>query len=54
MTELEQHLLAWWEDKRPFGWDVVEHLDSPLINCTRMEKPLGAYAAELARAVQGK
>jgi hypothetical protein len=48
-NQVEQSVIAWWLDKKPFGWSMNEHLDEPDHFCTREEKPLALLARELYR-----
>ena len=30
---LPLELIEWWEGLRPEGWDVIQHLSNPYVNC---------------------
>ena len=36
---------AWWEQRRPAGWSLEQHLSNPTVNCT------SGYEIGLAHAV---
>lgn len=43
--ELHGAALAWWENHRPVGWSLRQHLDNPGVNC------VGEQERSLAQAV---
>lgn len=46
-----QAALAWWEARRPVGWDLRKHLDNPTVNAHSSE-PEKALAAAVAAAIE--
>jgi hypothetical protein len=40
LDELHDAALAWWEGRRPVGWDLREHLSNPAVNTSMAEAPL--------------
>ena len=54
MTPTEKAVIAaavkWWRGKRPEGWKLTEHLDSPLVNAyTSGGLPLAEAVSRLLR-----
>lgn len=42
-----QAALAWWESRRPVGWDLRRHLDNSTVNtCGEAEKLLAAAVGQ--------
>lgn len=48
--EVIQAALAWWENLRPVGWGLRQHLDNPTINT--MSKSECELAKRVANAVE--
>lgn len=48
---LLQASLAWWEARRPVGWDLRQHLDHPTANACGNESEK-ALASAVAAAVE--
>lgn len=46
---LQQAALAWWEGRRPQGWQLTEHLSSPAVNTSNPAEE--ALARGIAAAV---
>jgi hypothetical protein len=32
LEQTKRAALAWWEELRPFGWSLRQHLDNPTVN----------------------
>lgn len=50
-ASLLQASLAWWEARRPVGWDLRQHLDQPTVNACGSEDEK-ALASAVAAAVE--
>ncbi len=38
LQALQQASLAWWESRRPIGWELRQHLDKPAVNTTTSQE----------------
>lgn len=47
MEQTRLAALAWWEELRPLGWSLRQHLDNPTVNTTSAaESKLAECVAE--------